>query len=44
MSKPLFLYAQCLSCKQVWRSQTEWCEMCKTNQWIVDEWLEAEND
>ena len=44
MGKPLFLYSQCLGCRQVWKVETEWCEKCKTNQWLSDEWLEAEND
>ena len=44
MSRPMFLYTQCFGCMKVWDVRQEWCANCKTNQWLSDEWLEAENE
>ena len=40
MSRPLFMFSQCSSCRQMWSVQTDFCARCQTGQWISDEWEE----
>jgi ribosomal protein L40E len=42
MSRPLFLYSECMGCGARYTVQTDFCGRCRTGQWLSDEWLEGD--